>query len=308
MRNTLKRKYSKLLVVLLIISFLLSTFFIFCTQKSYYAVLPVKFDDINMPYVNVMIEDVNVSLGVDLGSRLEMEIYPEVLGQFYKRAYGTEKWKNFRGTEFEYPTYTLPRIEIGSLTFKNPIVVEFPSEANEESIIWEDLEQEKSSPRVVGQLGRGLLKKVNLLLDMECSKMILTNSVKKLKNDGYDLKTFEKVPFKLGPKGIVIEIETDQGKVKLLLDTGCTWTMLHDFLYPEILEKKFDRHGFPIYKSDKFIINKRDFGSKELYFLKMTEELNDIDGFLGMDFIKKHVMYIDFEKQYIYIKPPSSKE
>jgi hypothetical protein len=40
----------------------------------------------------------------------------------------------------------------------------------------------------------------------------------------------------------------------------------------------------------------------------MTEELNDIDGFLGMDFISEHIMYIDFEKRYIYIEQPSLKE
>jgi hypothetical protein len=257
--------------------------------------------------VNVVIEGVNIPLEIDLGSRLEVEIYSDVLGQFYKRIYGIEKWKNFRGTEFEYPTYTLPKIEIGSLTFKNPIVVEFPSEASDESIIWEDLEQKKSSREVVGQLGIGLLKKVNLLLDMECSKMILTSSFKKLKNDGYDLNVFEKIPFKLGPKGIVIEVDTDLGKMKLSLDTGFTLTTLHNFLYPKDVEKKMSRYGLPLFTTSQFTMNETNFGSKEIYFLNMAEELNDIDGLLGMDFIKKHVMYIDFQKQCLYIKPPQTE-
>lgn len=173
--------------------------FIFFKQQGYYVALPVKVGGSSIPYVYVKIDGVTVPLEVDLGSRLEMKIYSDTLRKIHKRPYGTEKWKNFRGTEFEYPTFILPKVEIGSLALKNPIIVEFLSGESEGCIIWEDSNREKSIPEVVGHIGRGLLKKVNLLLDMESSKLILTDNKKKLKKAGYDLETFEKVPFELSP-------------------------------------------------------------------------------------------------------------
>ncbi len=281
---------------------MLSVFFIFFKQQIYYIALPVKFEDTKTPYVYVKIDGVTIPLEVDLGSRLEMKIYSDTLKKIHKRPYGTEKWKNFRGTEFEHPTFTLPKVEIGSLTFKNPIIVESPSKESEGTIIWEDPNREKSIPEVVGHIGRGLLKKVNLLLDMESSKIIFAGNIKNLKKAGYDLETFEKVPFELSPKGIIIEVDTDLGKMRFLLDTGFTLTTMHESLYPKDIEKKMSPYGIPQCMTSQFTINKTNFGSKDLYFLKMTEELRDIDGFLGMDFIKKHVIYINFSKNILYIK------
>ncbi|MCB1107801.1 MAG: hypothetical protein KDK76_06875 [Chlamydiia bacterium] len=263
----------------------------------------MKFKSSDLPCVDVGIEGKSYPLVVDLGSRLEMVVFSEVLGPLPKKPYGTEKWKNFRGTDYEYPTYLLPKVEVGSFLFKKAIVAEFPTERDKEHVIWSDATQEKkSSDEIVGYLGRGLLKKVNLLLDVKRSKLVMTNSPTKLKSDGYDLAAFEKVPFDLAYKGMVIEADTDLGKVRLLLDTGCTWTMLHEYLYPKDLEKKISRYGFPMFTSSQFKMNGIDFGDQMFYFIDITKELSEFDGFLGMDFIKNHVMYIDFAKKLLYIQ------
>ena len=185
---------------------------------------------------------------------------------------------------------------------KKVIVAEFPKEREKEYLITKDLSQKKRPSPTVGYLGRGLLKKVNLLMDMECSKVILTNSFKKLKKSGYDLTNFEKIPFELIPKGILMLVDTDLGRMKLVLDTGCTFSMLHGFLSPQNIEEDAYSYGFPTFKSTHFTMNGIDFGSQTFYFIDMTEALNDIDGFLGMDFIKKHVMYIDFLRKILYIQ------
>jgi hypothetical protein len=78
--------------------------------------------------------------------------------------------------------------------------------------------------------------------------------------------------------------------------------MVHDFLYPKNLEEKNHRYGFPWLTSTHFTMNGTNFGSQDLYFLSMTRELNDLDGILGMDFIEKHVIYIDFSKKLLYIR------
>lgn len=54
--------------------------------------------------------------------------------------------------------------------------------------------------------------------------------------------------------------------------------------------------------SSTFDMSLAHFGEQTFYFMPMGEELKDIDGFLGMDFIKKHVMYIDFDRKVLYIQ------
>ena len=100
----------------------------------------------------------------------------------------------------------------------------------------------------------------------------------------------------------MLNIATDLGGLDILVDTGFTLTMLHDFLYPYGETVRLDYRDIPIFSSRKFIIGNKDFGRKNLYFLKMQDRLYDIDGFLGMDFIKDHVIYIDFSKSEIYIQ------
>ena len=297
-----KRLYIRLLVVLIVSSVLGGICWSFYKQKPYYTELPLKFLVSNSPYIDVTIEGADYPLKISLGSRLEVEIHSDVLKQFNKYPSGVEKWKNIRGKEFEQQTYTLPEIRVGSIVFRNPTVVDYPPELGKESNIRSASEEVKSTAETVGCLGRGLLKQVNMLLDVGRAKVIFTNSFKKLKDGKYDLTTFEKSSFKLDPKGIIIEVDTDLGKMKLLLNTGFTVTMLHEFLYPQKGEKIVDSSGFAFLTSSKFVINNHDFGSKGLYFLNMTEELNVIDGALGMDFISKHVMYIDFSKKVLYIQ------
>ena len=291
-----------LIIVLLIASLLSIAYIVSRLNKGYYEMLPVQFEASNIPYINVTIEGMSVPLEVDLGSRLEMNLYSDVLQKFHKRSYGVERWKNFRGTQFEYPTYILPKIALESLSFKNLVVAEFPVERRGESVIWRDPEQEIPPDKTVGHLGRGFLQKMNLLLDMESSKLIITNRPKKLKEEGYDLRTFKKIPFKLKKKGIVVKVDTDLGKMKFLLDTGFTLTTVHEFLYPKNLEEENRLYDLPWLTSTDFTMNGTNFGSQDLYFLSMTKELNHLDGILGMDFIEKHVIYIDFSKKLLYIR------
>lgn len=68
------------------------------------------------------------------------------------------------------------------------------------------------------------------------------------------------------------------------------------------MKAQTSKHGFPSLSSDTFSIGGTNFGSKPLYFIDITEELDEIDGFLGMDFIKDHVIYIDFDHHILYIK------
>lgn len=303
--KVLVKRFNKQIVWFIIVLFVLGVVIGFPTswykQKSYYSSIPLKFERSDLPYVEALVQGACCPLVLDLGSKGEMDLNKDVLKQFYKTPYGFEKWINFEGKVFEYPTYSLPKIEVGSIVYEKPVVVELPASHRNEYSVYNDETKERAPYQAQGYLGRGLLRKSNILIDAQHSKIIFSSNLKKLKKDGYDTKSFIKVPFQMTSKGIVIKVDTDIGRMKLLLDTGSTWTFLHKKYYPKEREPKINQYGFSELVSTQFVINKEDFGNQELFFLKMTDKLSDIDGLLGMDFIKKHAIYIDFSKNTLYI-------
>ena len=288
---------------LLILSVCIGFFCFFYVKKSRsYEEISLDLNEYAFPYINVFIEEFQYPMVVDLGSRLEMTLQSEYLKQLSRYPNGQEKWKNFKGNEFVRSNYKIPEATIGSIKFENIKVTEEFLEEKDDCTIWSDPSVEKTPQKTVGSLGRTLFKSTNLLFDVRKSKMIATNNFNKLKDSGYDLKTYLKIPFIANSKGMVLEVDTDIGNLRLFLDTGFTLTMVREQLYPVFIEKVFDYRGLPTCTLKKFSIGGRDFGSKDLFFLKMTKDLQEFDGFLGMDFIKDHVIYIDFSKSEIYIQ------
>lgn len=271
--------------------------------SSYHTHIPVKFKLSRAPYVDVSIQGACYPMTLDLGSRLELELFSEHMQNLKKKFLGIETYRNFRGIEHKRSAYSLGKSQLGSFTFSNPTVVEDYASDRKAYLLYSN-RSDKDPPDPVGTIGRGLLKKVNLLLDSKNSKLILSNSFFRLKRDGYDLRKYSKVPFEMTPKGIIVNVSTDLGASRLLLDTGCTKTILHTSKYPGDISKAKKQYDLPLINSKTFSIQGLDYGDIDVFFIKMTKELNDIDGFLGMDFIENHVMYIDFTKQLIYIEKP----
>lgn len=86
----------------------------------------------------------------------------------------------------------------------------------------------------------------------------------------------------------------------LALDTGAFKTMVRSTLSEDELpaERCF---GMPVLNTSKFVLNGTDFGSRNLYFLDITPTLDDMDGYLGMDFLKEHAIFLDFERKMAHI-------
>lgn len=282
--------------------FSLCVWFFAYKKPDYYEDISLKFTDSEIPYIDVSIEGLQCPMGVDLGSRLEMTLQSGYLKQLSRYPNGEEKWKNFKGNEFVRSNYKIPEAKIGSIKFENIKVTEEFLEEKDDCTIWSDSSVEKTPQKTVGSLGRTLFKSANLLFDIRQSKMIVTNNFNKLKDNGYDLTNYLKIPFIANSKGMVLEVDTDIGNLRLFLDTGFTLTMVREQLYPVSIQKVFDYRGLPTCILKKFSIGGKNFGSKDLYFLKMAKDLQEFDGFLGMDFIKDHVIYIDFSKSELYIQ------
>lgn len=269
-----------------------------------FTILPIKIDTSGLPCIDVHIEDKTYPILIDSGSFIEFELHSNLLNSIRKIPFGSEQWINFQGINFDCPRYILPTIKIGSSVFKNIKVTALPQEQKDHSLIWKNHNHSNDTFTFVGSLGRSFFNKKCMLLDVAQSKLILSNHPKHFEQQGYNLKKFINVSTIQSSFGFLLKIDTDIGIKKFLLDTGCTYTILNESYYPQSITKEITRHGMKTYTTRLFALEGIDFGHQELHFQNISEKFNDLDGALGMDFIKKHVIYIDFIHNQLYIKLP----
>src|SRR5207248_87550 len=74
-----------------------------------------------------------------------------------------------------------------------------------------------------GTVGRGILKQKNLFLDFPNARIAFIDKISKLKN----WKLLHQIPFEMTQDGVVLNVETDIGNKKFLIDTGCSQNVLN---------------------------------------------------------------------------------
>ncbi|MCB1115922.1 MAG: hypothetical protein KDK71_05570 [Chlamydiia bacterium] len=272
-------------------------------ETSHVAALSLELTRSDLPYVRAEIEGISCPLVIDTGSCLESYIATQILDQLTCKVplKSIEKWKTVKGEEFRSPTYSVPKMTLGEMRYRNPIIVPSSVDNSETFLFWEDPGVKNTPHETAGHIGRPLLKKRNFLLDVKNKRMLFAKRIEALSEADYDPHTFFTVPFEITSKGMILSVDTDLGCKRLSFDTGATLTILHDHLYPKSIEMQKDHRGISFCKTLTFKMNGKDFGKKNLYFLTMPKDF-DVDGILGMDFIQNHVIYIDFPKKTLYIQ------
>lgn len=295
-RTNLKIKHFTLGVSLSLFACALALWLGYLSMRPYHFHLPVKFTDKNIPYIEAWIEGKKYHLVVDLGSKFQLCLTPDVLKQLHKYQCGSATWMNVKGEQYTFPQYIIPKIKIGPSLFKNPLAVEKPLTTR--CILWETKQPESFIPD--GYLGKNLLKEKNLLFDLSHSRILASNSPKKLLKDGYDINHYIKIPLEITDKSVIISVITEYGLIKLVLDTGSTGTLLRDAL---VNNNTHQIHGIPHTYLDQFVIGDHNFGKQSAYLFEIPEAITSsgIDGVLGVDFFIKHNIYIDFSTSTAYI-------
>ncbi|MBX9745087.1 MAG: hypothetical protein K2X08_07765 [Chlamydiales bacterium] len=190
----------------------------------------------------------------------------------------------------------------------------------------------------MGAIGRPILKRKNLLLDFPHKRFYLLQDNHSLKDCGICLEKMIKVPFIKSQSGIVFSIKTDLGELRFLLDTGTTLTLIRASLLENHVQRSdwdtknrvkplqlnpdkkdssldqmtnegeaFQNSRNPTkplvtaFETQKFAISGVDLGKSLLYAFELSEEISDIDGVLGMDFLGLHQIYIDYFNSTLYL-------
>ncbi len=269
-------KYPKYLVLFLVgvalgIGFLLW----YPSSTSYYSSCAVTYSEFNIPKIKVELQDSNYELKVSIGTRFPLFLNKEILDKIDKQPQGTTLWHNIKGEQFEALTYLIPKMKVGELTLTNILVNQ-------------SLEQGHNS------IGKYLGEEFNLLLDFPHSRIVACDTFSRLQARELAGNHWVPVPFELNRIGVVLLVKTVLGTHRLAINTTSTFNALRSSLAPS--EKSLI--------SSNFSIGDVEFGKTSFQVVDLPEILNDIDGCIGMDFLKDHALYIDYSNKIAYIEPP----
>jgi len=244
----------------------------------------------DLPYLDVTIEGISYPFLLDLGSSIELSARKPIVEKIQKkRRLGKTSWMGIKGNVYHSSLYELKTLKMGTSTFKNVRLG-----MNVDGFILKDMKlhnlietDQEILHQHPGSIGWPILEKTNLLLDWFNEKAYAVKEIGELKTNGYHIDQWHKIPFELA-HGIIIEVATDFGIKRLILDTGATYTMVHS-------------SKSNTYHSQKFILGGVDFGRTRIDMIKMPDAFRDIDGILGMNFLKQHIVYIDYKNKWLYL-------
>lgn len=150
-----------------------------------------------------------------------------------------------------------------------------------------------------GIVGIDLFQKFACVFDFPHSSIFLADHLSEV----IDETMCQVVPFELGKAGVIVEIGTELGTKKFLLDSAATKSLIQ-------LSETEKTYAPNKCVAMKLTMNGADFGFWKFNVFDIPKEFNDMDGILGIDFFKKSVIGLDFttKKGYIQFPKLGSKE
>jgi hypothetical protein len=302
---SMKKKSWLTLGIILAIVVLVSGWWVFQPAES--SRIPIKWTAGDLPIIEATIDGKKCLLELSTSNKFLLSLDEHGLDFVTaKTPIGTAKWRDIRGNFYDSQTYLVKNLTIGTLIFQNIVTQIKNSHEGESGTIWTNPNLNKNSyPSVSGTIGRPVLEKTNLFLDLGHDLIIATNSKRALKEQGYSLDSMEKIPLEPDERGIVLRVDTNMGPLRLEINTSATLNVVRSSLVTSTSdkEKKIRKNdkGLSYFISD-FTIGQTDFGAEDLFLIDMSDEMTWLDGFLGIDFLTKHLLYIDYQNKVVYIK------
>ncbi len=236
--------------------------------------IPMFFSKKLFPLVQVDIAGKEYPFELTLTSKYPMYISHKILEKIQKSEKGEATWKNAEGKEKHASLFEIPNVKIETLKLKNVKAVnrslEGCSQESKGAIAWP-------------------LDRMNLLLDLSHHAIWGIKNPKSLKWVGFDLEKMEKVKYDINTGGIHFKIETDLGELTMALATSCNMNAIHPSKQKNKQASLFTR----------IKIGNMDFGIIKFTPIEFTEEL-EVDGFLGVQFLLNHAVYIDAQNRFLY--------
>jgi hypothetical protein len=258
------------------------------THSSYFAPVPIsKFTSANQPCIEIQIGNAKISSMLDLGFRGQFGLSPELLEKIEdKKFLNLKTMYGAKGNEYVEKVYEIPKACIGKMTFSDSTFHEYTDKYSQDST----LHTSGYSSREPCRIGWELFGNTNLLVDLKGDKIAFCDSINTLKAEGYSVEKFIKTSLFVDRGLLEFDVEIPTGKLRCVLDTGCTWNILNTSDQVESQEVSL-------------FINKVDFGLVNFHPLSIKLPIH-IEAILGMEFLEDRTLFIDFSEHYIYFSTP----
>ncbi len=299
----------KLLLLLLLVG-ILGVSYLWMTQKSQRQIaieqidhiknrqgayfLPIKiskFTAANQPCLSAEIDQKTISVMLDLGFRGQFGFSSDVLKTIENKTYlQSTTMYGICGAAYKENLFKIPKISVGSVVFSEPEVHEYSETFHIDATLIEGNEQ-PSSPEP-GKVGWELFGNINLFLDLKHSKLSFCDSLSTLVRQGYQEEAFVKVPLLLDRGLVEIEVQTELGLFRCMLDTGSTWNVLNT-------ENRAYEQTYVTARRELFLINSTNFGPLDFHLVPIKMPIA-IEGILGMEFFQEHCVFLDFSEHSVY--------
>lgn len=216
------------------------------------------------------------------------------------------------GKDLVMDTYILPEVHMSNLIARDFEIIEEPDGPEGNSPVLFDFRENKEVPleEPIGKVGSRLLAglKNGVFLDLMNSVVYLNADFSQLRKEGYQLEGMVEAPITFDKaEGILLFVDTDWGKRRFFLDTGCTKSAIRRECIPEDAVCKEWGPETMAYYTSHFWIGGKDFGEQSFLLFPFASDLEKIDGTLGMDFFKKHRVYLDFANRVAYFGKSEKK-
>ena len=287
------RKKGLFLVILSIAALLVLRGFHFFQPSSF--CLPIQLmNPYQIPCTTIEIEGKIYQVEIDLGTKMALSLHKDILQKIKKELCGTSRRLDFLGNRYETPLYLIPNVRVGNRRLKR---VKTREESGDFCAKTSIVVEAKTDVQKDGRLGRDFFVDKNIFMDFHNLVFVVCEKISDLKQ--YKIDDFLPVPFKVTSSGIFVDIDTDIGVQRFAIDTGSTASAIRASSMAN--DRAVQREGLSVFETSKFIVNGVDLGHRDLYLLDISQQLDELDGFLGMDFLKEYALYLDFSKQVAYI-------
>jgi len=248
----------------------------------------------NVPVIQIQIEGKVFPLMFDTGSKFPLSLLETDLALIGKVPGEAVEWRDWKGDRFQADAYMIPKIKLGRLEFKDVLVKSGSSNCKKNHLFIED----EGKKEKIGIIGRPILEKSNLLLDFPNSVAYPSQCINEINSYGYQTSEFFCVPLEINKFGMVVDVATDLGVVRLSIDTGSTFTVLRR---NEALDGG-NAHEPQFLASQSFTLGGVNLGPVNVCLADFSKDADGIEGVLGMDFLKKRVIYIDYKNKNMWIQ------
>lgn len=294
-----KRFLLFILFVIVGISFYLVPFHPVSSTK-----IPVVFNtDSYHPLIKCEILGKTYVLLVDSGANNSLYLTKNIFDHIQKKQTNKiVKSYDVRGKLYNWQVYSVSGIKIGSIHLPEYEIVEESIDFHQNTYLWSPTRRMENCDRH-GRLGWHFFQDYCTQFDFPNCSIFIAKSMDDLKKDEV-LKTenYIAVPFTIEDGVIVISIETDLGKQRVILDTGATYcTLKKAKIDPNAIKQS--PSGKAYFPSSKLMIDGYDFGDWRFAVTEITDLIH-ADGFIGVDFFLEHAVCFDFPNKIAYFKKP----